>query len=78
VEEGLVLLDGIVLSPGGHSITAFAGAPLLLEAMAAPGMRFSGWKGRSGESGAIRADPGSGRTERPQFTRAASGRNALQ
>ncbi len=78
VEEGLVLLDGIVLSPGGHSITAFAGAPLLLEAMAAPGMRFAGWKGRSGESRAIRAEPGSGRTERPQFTRAASGRNALQ
>ncbi len=63
--QGTVLLDGIVLPPGRHSITGFAGAPLRLEALPAPGMRLLGWEGCREDAAGAWADPAGDRKVRP-------------
>lgn len=63
--QGTVLLDGIMLPPGRHSITGFAGAPLRLEALPAPGMRLLGWEGCREDAAGAWADPAGDRKVRP-------------
>ena len=47
--QGRVLIEGLALSPGTHRILAFAGVPLDLEAIPAPGHELAGWKGCSAD-----------------------------
>lgn len=76
--EGRLLLDGIALSPGPHGITGFAGAPLRVQALPAPGRRLVGWKGRTDTAPELWVDPADGGAVRPLFAPAGSGGNGLQ
>jgi hypothetical protein len=66
-EEGLVLLEGVALSPGSHRITAFDDVPMQFEAIPAEGHSFHGWKGVKEGSAILRVDPSTLRTLRPIF-----------
>jgi hypothetical protein len=65
--EGQVLLEGVVLDPGTHRITAFDNVPMTIEAKPAAGYSFNAWKGEAEESTTLRKDPSKLRTVRPLF-----------
>jgi hypothetical protein len=45
VSAGILLLEGLPLPPGRHTVRCFSGVPVKLEARAAAGTEFAGWKG---------------------------------
>ena len=44
-DQGELLLEGLVLSPGKHSVPCFEGIPMRIELRVADGHEFAGWKG---------------------------------
>lgn len=76
--EGRLMMDGIALAPGTHGIMAFAGAPLRVQALPAPGLRLVGWKGRTDTSTELWVDPSENGPVRPLFAPAGSGGHGLQ
>lgn len=44
-DQGVLLLEGLALSPGRHSVRCFEGVPMGIELRTAPGHEFVGWKG---------------------------------
>ncbi len=44
-EQGLLLLEGLPLSPGEHSVQCFRGVPMTLEFQPTINWEFAGWKG---------------------------------
>jgi hypothetical protein len=77
-KEGLLLLDGIALDPGPHGVTGFAGAPLRVQAMPAPGRRLVGWTARTDTGPELRVEPADGGGVEPLFAPIGSDRNGLQ
>lgn len=48
-EMGELLLDGLAIPPGKHAVRCFSGVQLRLEARAAEGFEFAGWRGVDAE-----------------------------
>lgn len=44
-DQGVLLLEGLALSPGRHSVRCFEDVPMGIELRTAPGHEFVGWKG---------------------------------
>lgn len=55
--SGTVLIEGLAIDGDRSEGLHFAGVPLDLQALPAPGMRFVGWKGLDGEGADVRIDP---------------------
>lgn len=55
-EQGVLLLEGLALAPGSHELRCFSGVAMQLEARAAGGHEFSGWKGVDAETAHATAD----------------------
>lgn len=43
--QGVLLLEGLALSPGRHTVRCFEGVPMRIELRTAPSFEFAGWKG---------------------------------
>ncbi|MEZ4739799.1 MAG: CotH kinase family protein [Flavobacteriales bacterium] len=66
--DGQVLLEGVLLAPGTHRVTAFEDVPVSIEAKPAQGHSFIAWKGEAEESTILRKDPSKLRMVRPLFS----------
>jgi hypothetical protein len=64
---GRLLLEGLPLPPGRHTVTVLSGVPMRLEAVPAHGVEFAGWKGVDGDTPAVQVDLARHRTVRPAF-----------
>jgi len=64
-EQGVLMLEGLVLPPGPHVINGFQGVELELSFTPAEGHELSGWKGVEGTTPTITFDPARVRNVRP-------------
>lgn len=64
-EQGVLMLEGLVLSPGPHVISGFQGVALELSFTPTEGHELSGWKGVEGTTPTITFDPARVRSVRP-------------
>lgn len=56
-KSGQVLVEALPFTEEEREIKVFTGVPLHLEALAAPGMEFTGWKGAAGEGAKLVVSP---------------------
>lgn len=64
-DQGVLHIEGLVLSPGEHEVTCFHGVPLRVMFIPAEGHELAGWKGVDAVSSEITIDPARVRSVRP-------------
>lgn len=66
-DQGRVLLEGLPMLPGEHTVRCFRGVPLLLEVITTDGWEFAGWKGLDVDGPIATADLSMSKSIRPLF-----------
>lgn len=65
---GTVLLEGLALAPGRHPVIVFSGVPMRVEARAAEGMEWTGWRGTKARSAILSTDASDVSRLSPRFS----------
>lgn len=64
-DQGVLLIDGLALPPGKHSVRCFEGVPMRIELRVATGHEFAGWKGAELATASVTIDLWKAKSLRP-------------